>query len=93
MPLRSGLRTHRASAPGQAPANLNGDLRNSLKYDIRGTKLLEFSANTVYARALELGRNTIKPRPYLFRSVKENLRNIEKHFETELKKGLNRESI
>ena len=88
IPLRPGLRTHRASAPGQAPANLNSDLRRSLRYRIRGRRLLEFSANTPYARALELGSKNIAPRPYLFRAVKENLRNIEKHFEDEIKKKI-----
>jgi hypothetical protein len=88
VPLRAGLRTHRASAPGQSPANLNGILRRSLRYDIRGIKLLQFSANTPYARRLELGGGSIKKRPYLFRSAKENLRNMEKHFEREIQRAL-----
>ncbi len=91
--LRAGLRTHRSSAPGQPPANLNSDLRRSLKYQIRGTRRLEFSANTDYARRLELGGGAIKPRPYMIRSIKDNLRNIEKHFEDEIGKAFKHESV
>ena len=88
--VRSGLKTHRASAPGQSPANLNSDLRKSLKFQIRGSSLLEFSANTVYARGLELGTANIEPRPYMFQSVVDNRRNIERHFADEIRKGFNR---
>lgn len=88
--VRAGLKTHRASAPGQSPANLNGDLRRSLKTKIRGSSMLEFSANTDYARGLELGTSSAKPRPYMFPSVVDNRRNIERHFAEEIKKGIKR---
>ena len=91
--LRSGLPTHRASAPGQPPANLNSDLRKSLDFKIRGTRQLTFSANTPYARRLELGGGAIAKRPYLIRSAKDNLRNIERHFQTELRKRLERAGV
>ena len=90
---RSGLRTHRASAPGQSPANLNSDLRRSLQFQIRGSNFMEFFAETPYASRLEKGDNIIKKRPYMFKSAKENLRNMQRHFFDEFKKEFKRARV
>jgi phage gpG-like protein len=58
-------RTHRASAPGEAPATDTGRLAGSIRADIEG-KSAEVSANTEYASPLEFGTQKIEPRPFLF---------------------------
>ena len=58
-------RTHRASAPGEAPATDTGRLANSLKADIQGIRATVFT-NLEYAPFLEFGTRTIEPRPFLF---------------------------
>ena len=86
--LRPGLPTHRASAPGQPPANLNSDLRKSLGFKIRGAREMAFSADTPYAGRLERGGGAIEPRPYLLRSVRDNERNIQRHFKREIARAI-----
>jgi HK97 gp10 family phage protein len=58
-------RTHRASAPGQAPATDTGALVRSIQADIRGRDA-EVSANVDYAVYLEFGTQDMEPRPFLF---------------------------
>ena len=66
-------RRHVASAPGQAHANMFGDLRKSLSWKLIGTHQLDFGyglrgkAAPAYADAIELGREdgSIAPRPTL----------------------------
>jgi phage gpG-like protein len=63
-------RTHRASAPGQAPATDTGRLANSLKADIQGIRATVFT-NVDYAPFLEFGTRTIEPRPFLFPALEQ----------------------
>jgi len=84
-------RTHIASAPEEAPANLTGQLRRSIDFLVHGGgNEMEFGAETDYARALELGnpKGNLEPRPYLRPSIDGNNRNIIAHFEREIKKGI-----
>lgn len=92
---------HQSSAPGQAPANLTGNLRKSIGFDVRGSEQLEFGSRSgppaagvspnqnvaEYARALELGNNSrnLEKRPYLKPSIVSNQRNATEHFETAIK--------
>jgi hypothetical protein len=91
---------HQASAPGEAPANLRGDLRKSLDFNVEGSNKMEFGyreefinrknspRGVVYGRALELGyepRN-LEPRPNLLPTIKRNYKNSQKHFYRMLKK-------
>lgn len=81
---------HRASAPGESPANLTGALRKSLDYKVSGAREMRWEAgNTTvdYAADLEFGTDKIKPRPYMERAIKENRRNIGNHFLYEIKKS------
>lgn len=91
--------THKASAGGEAPANLSGRLRRSLDYNVIGSDRMEFgyragsgngSTGVNYGKWLETGTNKMKERPALTLAVKENEKNAIEHFETELKKELNR---
>jgi phage gpG-like protein len=63
-------RTHRASAPGEAPATDTGRLANSLKADIQGVRAT-VSTNVDYAPFLEFGTRTIEPRPFLFPALEQ----------------------
>jgi len=91
---------HIASAPGEAPAKLSGDLASSLGFKVRGSKQLNFGYNDVtkkgakvdYGMILETGGITgknksvrIAPRPYGSKAAKNMERNMEKHFEQQLK--------
>lgn len=58
-------RRHRASAPGETPANLSGNLRRSIGYEARGWNQMEFGADAEYAGFLEEGTRKMKKRPTL----------------------------
>lgn len=84
-------RRHRASAPGESPANLTGALRKSVGYEIRGVEQFEFGyRDTKYGRRLELGDRPgkqpprIEPRPNLSKVVKRNERNIKRYMSTSI---------
>lgn len=92
---------HRASAPGEAPANLSGDLRRSLDFNVVGADRLEFGyrekfqgktsqRGTFYGKFLELGTRKMKPRPGLLISIRKNQANAQEHFENELNRELNK---
>lgn len=66
----SPKRTHRASAPGEAPATDTGRLVNSIKANISG-KRAEIVADTEYAAPLEFGTRTIEPRPFMVPAVEQ----------------------
>lgn len=94
------LRLHRASGAGEAPANFTGSLRNSLDFDVVGSDRMQFGVKqkfqnrqgtpdgVKYGKYLELGTRKMDERPYLLPTIKSNYRNIRKHFETQLKRGL-----
>jgi hypothetical protein len=64
---------HRASAPGEVPANLSGDLQRSIAFIVNGGNQMTFGANTKYARWLEEGTKNMAPRPYMIKIVGRNL--------------------
>lgn len=89
---------HQASAPGEFPANLTGNLRKSIAYTVRGWESLEIGAGPAgpggkaapYAKDLEEGTDKMAPRPYLKRTIEETQSNVLEHFETEIKRALTR---
>lgn len=101
--VRSGGRIvrHRASAPGESPANFSGALRSSVGFVAKG-QLLEFgaggevlsgrkkSAFVDYARTLELGdrRKKIAPRPYLIAAIEDEDKIIRNYYKQYIKKEL-----
>ncbi len=67
---RGKTKTHQASAPGEAPANDYGNLRQKTQADQviarDGDSLVgRIVANTNYAEALEVGTERMAARPYL----------------------------
>lgn len=71
-------RRHRASAPGEAPANLTGTLRKGVNFEVKGSDQMEFGDTEVYGKFLELGTRRMKPRPHLAPAVAHNQAYAEK---------------
>ena len=64
--------THRASAPGEAPAaRPNSRLTRTLKFNVRGDYQMEFGDTVPYGGFLEEGTRNMKPRPHVIRTVRE----------------------
>lgn len=89
-------RLHRASAPGQPPANRKGDLQKSVGFQLQGSHEMEYGyRDTVaYGRILELGgdagvggRSHIDPRPNLTTVVEDSPKNAREHFTREIHKA------
>lgn len=80
--------THRASAPGQAPASNTGRLANSIIGKMKGRLHAEISATTHYARFLEFGTRFIKRRPFMAPALMKNKDFIEKRITIAIKKAL-----
>jgi len=68
-------RTHIASAPGEAPAVLSGDLRASITTAASPTKkaLYYVGSDKEYAVHLEMGTKYIAPRPFFVDTIKQVL--------------------
>lgn len=72
--------THRASAPGQAPASDNGRLANSITAEIDG-KQATITAETEYAAPLEFGTRDIEPRPFMVPALEQERPKFEKRLQ------------
>lgn len=68
---------HRASAPGEPPANLTGRLRKGVDFEVRGSDQMQFGDRVFYGFFLERGTKKMRPRPHLSRAVKKNERYAE----------------
>ena len=62
-------RRHTASLPGETPANLSGNYRKSIGYQIRGTMEMQFGNRAEYAGFLENGTSRMAERPGLGNAV------------------------
>ena len=58
-------RTHRASAPGEAPASDTGFLASSIMVK-KEKDVVQVTSNAKYAPFLEFGTSKILPRPFMF---------------------------
>lgn len=79
---------HRASAPGEAPANLTGNLAKSIGYTNRGWQQLEFGARAGYAPGLEIGTARVAARPFLAKAIAENNRNFKNYMINEMERAI-----
>lgn len=59
----SPTRTHKASAPGQAPATDTGRLVSSVIFEVEGPATVTVGSRLAYAHYLEFGTRNIAPRP------------------------------
>jgi HK97 gp10 family phage protein len=63
--------THKASAPGEAPASDLGRLVQSIRVDHTPNSLTaRVVAGTKYAKLLELGTQSMRPRPFMAPAVR-----------------------
>ena len=58
-------RTHRASAPGEAPASDTGNLVSNIMVQEKGDSI-EVQSNAEYSKFLEYGTSKMEARPFLF---------------------------
>ena len=59
-------RTHRASAPGQAPASDTGNLVSQIRVREENKDLIKVESNALYSSFLEFGTSKMLARPFLF---------------------------
>lgn len=84
-------RRHRASAPGESPANLSGEYRRSIGYQVKGATQMVFGAGSKkvpYAKWLEEGTKRMKPRPGLGNALKETYRDGQDYLSNGIKKHI-----
>jgi len=83
------IKNHQASAPGEAPANLSGNLNSSIGYQIKGSDEMEFGyrlfgrlGHAFYGKWLEEGapNANIEPRPNITPTVEKNEANAQTYF-------------
>lgn len=73
---RRNNKEHRASAPGQAPANDTGKLASGINYNRVSDREHEIKITTEYALALEVGTSRIAPRPFIMPAIQEAKRKL-----------------
>ena len=83
---------HRASAPGQAPANRTGTLRKAVGFQVQGDRDMEFGVREVvnYGKFLELGTSKMAKREFLIRTINQKQAEIENYFNGEINKNLSK---
>ena len=59
-------RTHRASAPGQAPASDTGNLVSNIMVERESENIVNVVSKAFYSMFLEFGTSKILPRPFMF---------------------------
>tara|TARA_B100000424_G_C22535636_1_gene305872 strand:- start:41 stop:490 length:450 start_codon:yes stop_codon:yes gene_type:complete len=59
-------RTHRSSAPGQAPASDTGNLVSQIRVREENKDLIKVESNALYSSFLEFGTSKMLARPFLF---------------------------
>ncbi len=65
-------RKHTASRPGETAANLTGNYRKAIDYQLRGAMEMDFGNRAEYGGYLENGTKRMKPRPGLKNAIDEN---------------------
>lgn len=95
--IRQGkrLKRHRASAPGESPANLSGKLKRGIGFNVRGYDRLEFGVRETvkYGKFLEKGTKKMAARPYLISAIKKNEKTAIEYFGNEINKAMNESGI
>lgn len=77
-------RRHRASAPGQTPANRTGNYRKSRDFSVDGAHQLAVGLRAEYAGYLEIGTSRMKARPGMANSIQASRRNILRNLSTNI---------
>ena len=69
-------RTHRASAPGQAPASDTGNLVRNIVVKQENPDLVKVESNATYSSFLEFGTSKMLARPFLFPATERSRKKI-----------------
>jgi hypothetical protein len=89
-PSRKSVRIHVASAPGEPPALLTGDLRRrrGASGEMNGPEMsIKFGSSVPYAHRLEMGGGAIAPRPAWAPTMQENFDTYMKRFTETFRRG------
>ena len=70
-------RTHRASAPGEAPASDTGNLVSKIIIRQDGKDKTNVESNAHYSAYLEYGTSKMEPRPFMFPAFEKSRKPIE----------------
>lgn len=84
---RRRSKTHRASAPGEAPALDTGVLANSISVQTQASTVNIFT-RLKYAAWLEYGTRLIRPRPFMFPAFERNKKWIKERIESAIQKAI-----
>lgn len=88
---KRGNKTHRASAPGEAPATDTGQLARSIRNVYSRSQISATvgpRSNAPYAKSLEFGTSKMAARPFVRPTFNKNKEKIKKIIEVEAKKGV-----
>ena len=69
-------RTHKASAPGQAPASDTGNLVRNIVVKQENPDLVKVESNAIYSSFLEFGTSKMLARPFLFAATERSRKKI-----------------
>ena len=69
-------RTHRASAPGQAPASDTGNLVRNIVVKQENPDLVKVESNATYSSFFEFGTSKMLARPFLFPATERSRKKI-----------------
>ena len=81
-------RTHRASAPGEAPASDTGNLVSKIIVKQKSKDRVFVESNANYSAFLEYGTSKMLPRPFLFPAFEKSKKPIEKAVFNRVKKKI-----
>jgi HK97 gp10 family phage protein len=81
-------RTHRASAPGEAPASDTGNLVSKIKVKQKSKNIVFVESNANYSAFLEYGTSKMQPRPFMFPAFEKSKKPIEKAVFNRVKKKI-----
>ena len=70
-------RTHRASAPGQAPASDTGNLVSKIIVKQKSKNVTQVESGADYSKFLEYGTSKMEPRPFMFPAFEKSRQPIE----------------
>ena len=83
---------HRASAPGQPPANRTGTLQKSVDFLVKGSDQMLFGVDSDadYAKFLELGTTKMEKREFLIKAIEQREKITDNYFNGQINKNLSR---
>lgn len=82
------IRTHQASAAGEAPAVITGRLRRNTDFLVHASNFIEFGNKLDYGKFLEVGTSKMAKRPYLQPAIKNDAKNTTNYIRREIIRAL-----